>query len=79
VTTRDAAGCTADAAARPKQGTPALPCSIGATYNPIELERFGVRGAFTSVATARTWYEKAKQFGSVEVLQQLGLLAKRDH
>jgi len=27
---------------------------LGATYNPIELEHFGVRGAFTSVATART-------------------------
>jgi TPR repeat protein len=52
---------------------------LGATYNPIELEHFGVRGAFTSVATARTWYEKAKQFGSVEALQRVELLAKRDH
>jgi hypothetical protein len=52
---------------------------LGAAYNRIELEHFGVRGAFTSVATARTWYEKANQFGSVEALQRLELLAKRDH
>ncbi len=26
---------------------------LGATYNPIELEHFGVRGAFTSVAEQR--------------------------
>jgi len=52
---------------------------LGATYNPIKLEHFGIRGSFTSVATARTWYEKAKQFGSVEALQRLELLAKRDH
>ena len=52
---------------------------LGATYDPIELEYFGVRGGFASVATARTWYEKAIQFGSVEALQRLELLAKRDH
>jgi hypothetical protein len=39
---------------------------LGATYDPIELERLGVRGVFASVAIARTWYEKAEQFGSAE-------------
>jgi hypothetical protein len=52
VTTRDVAGCTADAAAaRPRQDTRAF-LLLGATCNPIELEHFGVRGAFTSVAIA---------------------------
>ena len=63
----------------PEAGDARASLLLGATYNPIELEHFGVRGAFTSVATARTWYEKAKQFGSVEALQRLELLAKRDH
>ena len=60
----------------PEAGDARASLLLGATYNPIELEHFGVRGAFTSVAEQ---YEKAKQFGSVEALQRLELLAKRDH
>jgi TPR repeat protein len=53
---------------------------LGAAYNPIELEHFGVGGCLHECCrTARTWYEKAKQLGSVEAFQRLELLAKRDH
>jgi len=51
---------------------------LGATYDPIELEHHGVRGIFANIATARTWYEKAKQFGSAEAPRRLELLANRD-
>lgn len=58
-------------------GDPRASLLLGATYDPIELEHLGVRGFFANVATARAWYESAKQFGSVEALQRLELLAKR--
>jgi hypothetical protein len=43
-----------------------------------KLKHLGVRGIVASVATARTWYEKAEQFGSAEARRRLELLAKRD-
>jgi len=61
-------------------GDPHASLVLGATYDPIELEHLGVRGrgTFASIAIARTWYEKAEQFGSAEARQRLELLAKRD-
>jgi TPR repeat protein len=61
-------------------GDPHASLVLGATYDPIELEHLGVcgRGIFASVAIARTWYEKAEQFGSAEARRRLELLAKRD-
>ena len=52
--------------------------SLAATYDPIVLERLGVRGISADIAMARTWYEKAKDFGSDEASQLLERLASRD-
>jgi len=59
-------------------GDPHASLVLGATYDPIEVNHLGVRGIVASVATARTWYEKAEQFGSAEARRRLELLAKRD-
>ena len=48
---------------------------LGATYDPIMLEKFGVRGLAPDIATARTWYERAKEFGSAEASRRLEMLA----
>ena len=48
--------------------------AIGQTYDPL-IERSGVRpDAPPDVAMARTWYEKAKDFGSPEAAQRLNQL-----
>jgi TPR repeat protein len=48
---------------------------LGATYDPIMLEKFRVRGFAPDIATARTWYERAKEFGSAEASRRLEMLA----
>jgi TPR repeat protein len=51
--------------------------ALGATYDPIALERLGVRGIAADIAMARSWYEKARDFGSPEAQRRLDMLAKR--
>src|SRR5262249_25184598 len=52
---------------------------LGATYDPIELEKWGVRDeALSDIAMARTWYQKAKDLGSTEATERLERLAGRD-
>jgi rare lipoprotein A (peptidoglycan hydrolase) len=51
----------------------------GATYDPIVLERLGVYALAADITTARTWYEKAKEFGSAEAPRRLELLATLGH
>ena len=48
---------------------------LGATYDPIMLEKSRVRGFAPDVAIARIWYERAKEFGSAEASQRLEMLA----
>ena len=48
---------------------------LGATYDPIMLEKIRVRGFAPDIATARIWYERAKEFGSAEASQRLEMLA----
>ena len=50
--------------------------ALGATYDPIMLQKLGTRTLAPDIATARAWYEKAKKLGSVEASAQLELLAK---
>jgi hypothetical protein len=45
--------------------------ALGATYDPVVLQKRGVRGIAADIATARTWYEKAKEFGSSEAQARL--------
>jgi hypothetical protein len=50
--------------------------ALAATYDPGVLRRLKVYGLTGDVAMARTWYEKAREFGSATASQRLELLAK---
>jgi hypothetical protein len=52
---------------------------LGATYDPIILERVGVLGLTADAETARIWYEKAKEFGSSEAPRRIEMLASWNH
>lgn len=51
--------------------------ALGASYDPIALEKLGVYGIAADIATARSWYERAVQLGSAEAPRRLDLLASR--
>jgi TPR repeat protein len=51
--------------------------ALGAIHDPIVLEKLGVLGVAADTATARIWYEKAKEFGSAEAPHLLEVLADR--
>jgi TPR repeat protein len=51
--------------------------TLAETYDPIMLEKLGIQGLASDIAVARTWYERAKEFGSAEAMQRLGILASR--
>ena len=50
--------------------------ALGASYDPIMLQKLGVALLDPDVAAARAWYEKAKELGSSEASQELELLSK---
>jgi hypothetical protein len=52
---------------------------LGATYDPIILDRLGVLGLTANAETARVWYEKAKEFGSSEAPRRIEMLASWNH
>lgn len=45
--------------------------ALAATYDPVVLRRLGVLGVGPDIASARDWYEKAKEFGSKEAPKRL--------
>jgi len=49
--------------------------ALAKTYDPIALGDLGLRGTFADPAMARTWYEKAREFGSTEAQHRLDMLA----
>ena len=49
--------------------------ALAATYDPLVLAQLKVYGFSADVAMARLWYEKAREFGSVEAPRRLELLA----
>ena len=51
--------------------------ALAATYDPLVLDQLKVYGFAADVATARLWYEKAKEFGSAEAPRRLELLASQ--
>ena len=51
--------------------------TLGGTYDPAILEKLDVHGFVPDVAMARSWYEKAKKFGSGEAPRRLEMLAGR--
>ncbi len=51
--------------------------ALAKTYDPLALGDVGLRGAFADPAMARTWYEKAREFGSTDAQRRLHMLASR--
>jgi hypothetical protein len=58
-------------------GNAAAALALGATFDPVVLARIGVRGMGADVEKARSWYEKAKEFGSPDAPRRLETLANR--
>jgi TPR repeat protein len=52
--------------------------ALAETYDPIMLLRRGERGFAPDVAVARSWYERAQEYGSSEASQRLQMLASLD-
>ena len=53
--------------------------TLAETYDPAILEKLGVHGVVPDLTKARSWYEKAKQFGATEATQRLELLASKQY
>ncbi len=51
--------------------------ALAATYDPLVLGKLEVYGFVPDLAMARAWYEKAREFGSLEARQRLELLASQ--
>jgi hypothetical protein len=49
--------------------------ALGASYDPIMLQKLGVALLDPDIAAARSWYQKAKELGSSEASQELELLS----
>jgi hypothetical protein len=60
-------------AAESKDAEAAL--ALAATYDPLVLRELKVYGFAPDVAMARSWYEKAKEYGSTEAPRRLEFLA----
>jgi hypothetical protein len=60
-------------AAESKDAEAAL--ALAATYDPLVLRELKVYGFAADIASARMWYEKAKEFGSLEARRRLEILA----
>ena len=58
-------------------GDAAAALALGATFDPAVLAKIGVSGMGADVEKARSWYEKAKEFGSPEAPRRLEMLANR--
>ena len=50
--------------------------ALAITYDPILLRARNVIGVAPDIAMARAWYEKAKEFGSVDASKRLEVLAR---
>jgi hypothetical protein len=49
--------------------------ALAATYDPNVLHSLGIYGVTPDIAQARSWYEKAKEYGSAEALERIEMLA----
>ncbi|HEX9571269.1 MAG TPA: hypothetical protein VF969_03350, partial [Burkholderiales bacterium] len=60
-------------------GDPRAALRLAGTYDPIVLEQLSVPGysVDANIAMARSWYERAKEFGSAEAMRRLEMLASR--
>jgi hypothetical protein len=68
------------------EGSAAVALFLGMSYDPIELEQLRsaaespnvVSESLADIAMARSWYQKAKDFGSIEAERRLESLANRE-
>jgi hypothetical protein len=60
-------------------GDPRAAFALATTYDPILLEARRVIGVVPNVASARAWYQKAKEFGSTDASLRLEMFTNRDH
>ena len=51
--------------------------TLAGTYDPAILEKLDIHGFVPDLAMARSWYEKARKFGSAEAPQRLEVLASK--
>ena len=51
--------------------------ALAETYDPAILEKLDVHGFVPDLAMARSWYEKARKFGSAEAPRRLEMLASK--
>ncbi len=58
-------------------GNASAALALGASYDPVVLSRLGVRGVDADVGKARTWYQRAKEFGAPDADRRLSALANR--
>ncbi len=52
--------------------------ALASTYDPHVLERLGVHGLKPDIGMARSWYERAREYGSAEAPRRLEMLASRE-
>jgi hypothetical protein len=50
---------------------------LGETYDPMVLKTLNIVGIVPDISLARTWYERAREFGSADALKRLDDLAAR--
>jgi len=55
-----------------RAGSPRAAFMLGASYDPKVLKYLGVRGVPADTASARSWYEKAKELGYTKVPRLIG-------
>jgi hypothetical protein len=58
-------------------GDAAAALAMGTTYDPLILKRMGALGVTPDLYQARSWYERAKDFGSSEAPRRIEMLANR--
>jgi hypothetical protein len=51
--------------------------ALGSTYDPSILAQLGIRSQVANVDLARTWYQKAQEFGSAQASSRLKTLPNR--
>jgi TPR repeat protein len=58
-------------------GDPRAALMLAGTYDPIVLEKLGIQGIAADIILARSWYERATEFGSAEASRYLERLTSR--
>jgi hypothetical protein len=61
-----------------RAGSPRAAFMLGTSYDPKVLKYLGVRGVPADTASARNWYEKAKELGYTKVPRLIGSFAPEE-